>query len=391
MKIAIIGYGFSGSTLPLAKALASENYIIDCYYLINSGTSELEALDLGKRHWIPMLKKLDSTNEVFEYLQSKYIRIFTMTIFRRIYKIEKYQFRLIWLVNKWIIKKYCRQIIKEKYDYINIVGHSEEIKLFNNCLNTVKIIHSVHEVFDNHFSEKKKINSNIKFLLNNKYPVVIHSEKSKQDLLGYFEVDKSILFKINFGQFESYAIFDKKDANITKKKNYLLFFGHILPYKGLNILYDAIQIVKNRININVVVAGDGHDTILTKMKKDPHFEIINHYLSNTELVYLIKNCKAVVCPYLSASQSGITQTTSLFGKPVIATDVGAFSETITNGINGILISPNNPTVLANAIISMFKEEKMYSDFCYNLLHYSEFNKMFDWKEIASEYKNKLFI
>jgi glycosyltransferase involved in cell wall biosynthesis len=391
MKIAIIGYGFSGSTLPLAKALASENYMIDCYYLINSGTSELEALDLKGKHLIPMLKKIDSNNGIFVYLQSKYIRIFTMTIFRRIYKIEKYHFRLIWFVNKWIIKKYCCMINKEKYDYINIVGHSEEVKLFNNYLRPAKIIHSVHEILDNHLNKMGKINPNITFLLNNKCPVVVHSEKSRQDLLEYSDIDKSIVFKINFGQFESYTIFDKGNVNITKKKNYLLFFGHILPYKGLKILYDAIQIVKDQIKINVIIAGDGYDSILNKMKKEPQFEVINHYLSNMELVFLIKNCRAIACPYLSASQSGITQSTSLFGKPLIVTNVGAFSETITNGINGILISPNNPKELADAIVRMFKDQKMYSDFCYNLLHYSELNKMFDWKEIANEYKNKLFV
>jgi glycosyltransferase involved in cell wall biosynthesis len=282
-------------------------------------------------------------------------------------------------------------INQEKYDYINIVGHSEEIKLFNRYLHTTKIIHSIHEILENHVNEKKRINPNIKFLLNNQYPVVIHSEKSLQDLQEYSDVNKSIVFKMNFGQFESYTVFDEQDARITKKKNYLLFFGHILPYKGLNILYDAIQIVKKQIEIDVVIAGDGYVPILNKMKKEHQFEVINHYISNTELVSLIKNCRAVVCPYLSASQSGITQTTSLFGKPVIATDVGAFSETITNGINGILISPNNPEYLADAIICMYKDQKMYSDFCYNLLHYSEFNTEFDWTMIANEYKNKLFI
>ena len=102
---------------------------------------------------------------------------------------------------------------------------------------------------------------------------------------------------------------------------------------------------------------------LDKFKQNSNFKIINRFLSNEEVASLIRNCKAVVLPYISASQSGLVQTAMVYGKPVIATRVGAFSEIIKDKKNGILVQPANATELANAINSFDQYEfaSVYSE------------------------------
>ena len=48
MKLAIIAYGFSGSTLPLAKHLRERGHSVTCFYLVDPATSSLEGIDFER-------------------------------------------------------------------------------------------------------------------------------------------------------------------------------------------------------------------------------------------------------------------------------------------------------------------------------------------------------
>lgn len=88
-----------------------------------------------------------------------------------------------------------------------------------------------------------------------------------------------------------------------------------MPYKGIGLLYQAyLKNLNKGENIPIVIAGKGNDRYLPLFVKAPNVKVINTYLSNQDIATLIANCKAVVCPYLSASQSGIPQTVNQFGK-----------------------------------------------------------------------------
>jgi glycosyltransferase involved in cell wall biosynthesis len=60
----------------------------------------------------------------------------------------------------------------------------------------------------------------------------------------------------------------------------------------------------------------------------------------------------VALPYLSASQSGVAYMAFAFGKPVVATRVGALADVIIDDQNGCLIEPRSPEALAAALIRM---------------------------------------
>jgi len=107
-------------------------------------------------------------------------------------------------------------------------------------------------------------------------------------------------------------------------------------------------------------------------------------LSNEEIVDLNVNARFVVCPYTSASQSGIITTSFFYGKPIIASRVGAFDEFITDGINGLLVAPNDARELADSIARLINDPSLYSILCTGAYSFSE---TYDWKEIANETLN----
>ena len=67
------------------------------------------------------------------------------------------------------------------------------------------------------------------------------------------------------------------------------------------------------------------------------------------MIALIENTKVVVCPYTDETQSGVVMTAFAFNKPVIASNLGSFSEVIKDGITGFLVPPQDSDVLASRI------------------------------------------
>lgn len=152
-----------------------------------------------------------------------------------------------------------------------------------------------------------------------------------------------------------YSFYKNYKKNISEKKH-ILFFGRLSIYKGINVFIKSIPLViKDFPSELFVIAGRSipgysFDENLCREHKS-QISILNRYIPNEELVTLIQESKFVVCPYLDASQSGVLMTALALNTPVIATNVGAFSEYIEDNINGLLIPANDATKLAEAINS----------------------------------------
>ena len=134
---------------------------------------------------------------------------------------------------------------------------------------------------------------------------------------------------------------------LPKERNFdnsILFFGRLSPYKGVDLLLNAIPIVLEKYpNQQFIIAGsisydfNFNEALISKIKNN--ITIINKYLSLEEVAALIDKSAFVVCPYRDATQSGVLSTTFAFGKTAITSNVGSFSEYITDGINGLISEP----------------------------------------------------
>jgi len=92
------------------------------------------------------------------------------------------------------------------------------------------------------------------------------------------------------------------------------------------------------------------------MKEKDKFCVINKYIPSREVGVIFEKASVVVLPYREASQSGVIPIAYAFGKPVVATRVGSIPEVVKDGKTGILVPPEDPDALAEAIIFLLKNE-----------------------------------
>ncbi len=179
--------------------------------------------------------------------------------------------------------------------------------------------------------------------------------KSLFNLFPKLAEDKVVM--IDHPTYDFYA--SKQKDNFDFQYN-LLFFGYIKPYKGLDILLEALPLVLTKIpQIKLTIAGEVYgdasiyQEIIQKNNLNKYIDFQNRYISNEEVKDFFHKADVSVLPYKHATQSGIIQLSYAFGIPVIATSVGGIPEVIAEDVTGKLVAVNDPESLAKAIISFY--------------------------------------
>ena len=127
----------------------------------------------------------------------------------------------------------------------------------------------------------------------------------------------------------------------------ILFFGRILPYKGLDVLLDAFRRL-DPARFHLLIAGEGEVPPISA----PNVELDNRFVTDERLPDFFQRAHVVALPYHAASQSGVAQMAFAFGKPVVATRVGALPDIVHHEENGLLIPRGDPAALAAALERM---------------------------------------
>ena len=152
-----------------------------------------------------------------------------------------------------------------------------------------------------------------------------------------------------------YSYISQIKTTIQKGQKFILYFGRISPYKGIDFLVDAFSsILAQYPNLHLVIAGKGNDDVYSNHYLTTPFSnitFLNKYISVHDLANLIANAEFIVCPYREATQSGVLMTAFALNKTVLATNVGSFSEYIVNNENGFLVEPN-VNAIKNGLVSM---------------------------------------
>ncbi|MBX7232921.1 MAG: glycosyltransferase [Caldilineales bacterium] len=147
----------------------------------------------------------------------------------------------------------------------------------------------------------------------------------------------------------------------TGRRPYALFFGRLLPYKGLDVLLSAWQRLAESGRFpgdqppSLVVAGAGDVQACWQGTLPAGVELRNHWLDDEETVMLFGSAALVVLPYVSATQSALVAAAYFFGKPVIVADSGALAEYVQPGITGWVTPPCDAPSLAAALAAAFDD------------------------------------
>jgi glycosyltransferase involved in cell wall biosynthesis len=198
------------------------------------------------------------------------------------------------------------------------------------------------------------------------------SEKVLNDL-RQFEKDKpaqQVLHPLydNFGE-----PIPKEEARqklgIDTNARIVLFFGFIRKYKGLDILFEAMNLLKQTTNnkqqtINLLVAGEFYEDVkpfqeqIKRLNIEDSLILRTDFIPDSEVKYYLCAADVVIQPYRSATQSGVTPLAYHFEKPMIVTNVGSLPTLVPHEKVGLVCEPE-PASLAAAITRYFELGEQY--------------------------------
>lgn len=150
-----------------------------------------------------------------------------------------------------------------------------------------------------------------------------------------------------------------KKLHLDPNGKYMLFFGFIRKYKGLDLLLEAMNDPRVKASgVQLIVAGEYYDgkeeyeALIEKYSIQNQVHLFTDFIPGDEVKYYFSAADLIALPYRSATQSGITQVAYHFEKPMLATNVGGLSEVIPDGKVGFVVAPE-PNAIADGIIRFF--------------------------------------
>ena len=196
---------------------------------------------------------------------------------------------------------------------------------------------------------------------------------SVQEDMKLFTITKPVIFAPhpvydNYGE-----VMTKKEAceflKLDPKQKYIMFFGFIRGYKGLDLLFEALNDDYFRENkIKCIVAGEyygNEQKYLDQIEKLKIMDLLvmkTDFIPNEEVKYFFCAADLIVQPYKTATQSGISQLAYHFEKPMVVTNVGGLAEIVEHGKAGYVVEPDKEEI-KKAMIDFFHEKKydVFSD------------------------------
>jgi len=181
----------------------------------------------------------------------------------------------------------------------------------------------------------------------------------------------------------------KQKLKLEPETRYLLFFGFIRDYKGLDLLINAFADERLRkFPVKLLVAGEYYSNpesylkLIAEKKLKEFIELRTDFIPDDEVRLYFSAADMVVQPYKSATQSGVTQIGYHFNKPMLVTNVGGLSEIIPDGKIGYVVEPESQNI-ADALVDFYENERM-SEFEANMI---EEKKKFSWANMANKFLN----
>jgi glycosyltransferase involved in cell wall biosynthesis len=160
---------------------------------------------------------------------------------------------------------------------------------------------------------------------------------------------------------------DKKTAisklGLDPAFGYLLFFGFIRDYKGLDLLLEAMasENLKN-LKIKLLIAGEFYTDskpyfdLIKKLKLQDKVIMSNDFIPDSQVADYFNAADIIVQPYKDATQSGVTQIAYHFEKPMITTNVGGLAEIVPDGKVGFVVNPV-ATEIADSIFRFYHQNR----------------------------------
>jgi glycosyltransferase involved in cell wall biosynthesis len=190
---------------------------------------------------------------------------------------------------------------------------------------------------------------------------IVHTENQRkvlQDRVANPETVEVIPHGVN-DMFRNYDYEERPEEDHT-----VLFFGHVIPEKGIGTLVEAITLAREELSdVKLVVAGNGSLGKRSRriVERYPeNFEIHDHFVPNDQVGEFFSRAALVALPYReqkggTKGHSGALATAFSFGKPVVASNAGDFPRQVAETGSGDVVPPEDPEALADAIVDLLED------------------------------------
>lgn len=205
---------------------------------------------------------------------------------------------------------------------------------------------------------------------------IVHSHAEAKDLTALFP-QKSIAVHPHPSYSQFPAVIEPWPR---RAKLELLFYGFIRPYKGLDVLLQALALLPDS-DIMLTIAGECWldqrviENSIRTFGLSSRVEQRFHYQSEQDTASLFERADFVVLPYRSGTCSGVLPIAYHYGTPAIVTDVGGIAEAVVAGKTGIVIEPGSPSQLAHAL-------EQAKDFILDEPTLEQLNARHSWSSLA---------
>lgn len=202
----------------------------------------------------------------------------------------------------------------------------------------------------------------VKFGLRKMSGFVLHSEDDRESLLELMPARPTVKL-----YHPLYDIFPNQDITkleardrigLAEHDRVVLYFGLIRPYKGVDVLLNAVKHLKDIQNLKILIVGEiysGSTSIREQISRLPSgiVRLVDQYISNDEVSTWFRAADIVALPYLSATQSGVVPIAYSCDRPVIVTKVGGLPEVVMDKESGYIVEPRDSLGLAHCIRKHF--------------------------------------
>lgn len=184
-----------------------------------------------------------------------------------------------------------------------------------------------------------------------------------------------------------------KKLKIDSETKNLLFFGLIRPYKGLDILLQAFELLDD--SYRLIIAGEPYGSfakyrdMINSSKGKSRISLFPFFIKNSDVATYFSAADLTVLPYRNASQSGISAVSWHFEVPLIVTNAGGLKKIIEETGTGLVASEITPESICNEISRYFNNKEIQEN-C--LLNIKTTCKKLSWKVFCKEiisFTNKL--
>lgn len=247
----------------------------------------------------------------------------------------------------------------------------------------------VVSIIDNIVPHEKRIGDRpfAQYFVNTVDAFVVMSRSVEQDMRLFIR-SQTVVY-IPHPLYDNYGdLMGKEKAReilkLTPQQDYILFFGFIRDYKGLDLLIRALADQRLRaMGLKLIVAGEYYgnqqfyEDLIEQLQLGDQLILKTDFIPNDQVRYYFCAADLVVQPYKSATQSGISQLAYHFEKPMLVTKVGGLPEIVRHGAAGYVVEVD-PKAIADAILDFYQNDRE-SQF---VLEVRRSKGHFSWKNMA---------